>query len=110
MVSFDDMDMLYYGYTAVHNLHTRNFTCSLILHSLQYPSLKAVRTAYEASPTAAPPTSTTTTQQVSGSGSSLQPIISPSILAADFANLASELLRVQAAGADWAHVDMFDGE
>lgn len=33
--------------------------------------------------------------------------ISPSILSADFANLASELERV--ANADWAHVDVMDG-
>jgi ribulose-phosphate 3-epimerase len=33
-------------------------------------------------------------------------LISPSILAADFANLESELMRV--ANADWAHVDVMD--
>jgi hypothetical protein len=49
-------------------------------------------------------------QQPSSSSGVLQPIISPSILAADFANLAPELSRVEAGGADWAHLDMFDGE
>ena len=34
------------------------------------------------------------------------PLISPSILSADFANLAAELARI--ATADWAHVDVMD--
>ena len=39
----------------------------------------------------------------------LPPIISPSILAADFADLGSEVARALDGGADWIHVDMFDG-
>ena len=39
----------------------------------------------------------------------MNPIIAPSILAADFANLIKDIEMVNSSKADWFHIDIMDG-
>ena len=39
----------------------------------------------------------------------MKPIIAPSVLAADFANLEKEILMINDSQADWVHIDIMDG-
>ena len=42
--------------------------------------------------------------------SQTKPIIAPSILAGDFANIQKEVEMLNRSEADWIHVDVMDGE
>lgn len=39
----------------------------------------------------------------------MKPIISPSILSADFAYLANDIEMINGSEADWVHIDIMDG-
>ena len=39
-----------------------------------------------------------------------KPLISPSLLSANFANLQADIQQINRSEADWLHIDVMDGE
>ncbi|KAI7844200.1 hypothetical protein COHA_002334 [Chlorella ohadii] len=95
-----------------HAEYRRHFQAYTALYPALKPGFHAAASQQQQQQDAAAPPAAAANGSQQGAGGAaeeLHSIVSPSILSADFANLARDVDRVVKAGAEWVHVDIFDG-